>query len=60
MLERFVTGMKCRFEETSAVDRLQKWTFFYKKNLYSDIPDVLHSALSCFVKIPLEATAECY
>ena len=30
----------------STVDSLQKWTmFFHKKNMYSDIPDVLHLAL---------------
>ena len=51
--------LKCRFEETSAVDSLQKWTmFFHKENLYSDIPDIMHLALCRFVKIPLEATAE--
>ena len=51
--------LKCRFEETSAVDSLQKWTmFFHKNNLYSDIPDIMHLALCRFVKIPLEATAE--
>ena len=32
--------------------------FFHKKNLYSDIPDVLHLALCCFMNIPLETTAE--
>ena len=51
--------LKCRFEETSAVDSLQKWTmFFHKKNLYSDISYVLHLAMCCFVKIQLEATAK--
>ena len=32
--------------------------FFQKKKLYSDIPDVLHLALCCFMNITLETTAE--
>ena len=31
---------------------------FHKKNLYSDIPDVVHLALCCYMNIPLEVTAE--
>ena len=35
-----------RAKRQSTVDNLQKWTmFFHKKNMYSDIPDVLHLAL---------------
>ena len=32
--------------------------FFQKKKLYSDIPDVLHLALCCFMKIKVKVTAE--
>ena len=43
-------------ERQSAVDSLQKWTmFFHKKNLYSDISDVLHLAL-CSVLLPEDST----
>ena len=51
--------LKIRYDEVRATDDLQKWTmFFRKKNLYADIPEILHLALCCFMKIPLEATAE--
>ena len=57
-LEAQFNTLKDRFKDTSAVDNLQKWNmFFLKKNLYSDIPEVLHLALCCFMKILLEATA---
>ena len=38
---------------------VQMWHHVYTKPaLYSEIPLVLHLALCCFVKVPLEATAE--
>ena len=38
---------------------VQMWHHVYTKPaLYSEIPLVLHVTLCCFVKVPLEATAE--
>ena len=44
--------LKIRYDELRATDDLHKWTmFFKKKNLYTDIPEILHLALCCFMKI---------
>ncbi len=32
--------------------------FHCKQSLYKDIPDIIHFALCCFVKVPLEAPAK--
>ena len=41
------------------INSIKKWRIkFKKKNLYSDISDILHLAICSFMKILLEATAE--
>ena len=51
--------LKRRYEETRASNEMNKWLMiFTKKNLFMNIPDILNFALCCFVKSPLEATAE--
>ena len=51
--------LKERYADTRAVDEMGKWLMMYtKKNLYKDIPNILHFALCCFTKAPLEAPAE--
>ena len=53
------TVLKERYNETRAKDEMSKWLMmFTKENLYKDIPLILHFALCCFSKPPLEATAE--
>ena len=49
-----------RFSElSSAKDDISKWLMIStKKNLYAGISNILHLALCCFVKAPLEATVE--
>ena len=44
---------------TQARDEMSKWLMICTKpNLYVGIPDILHLALCCFTKVPLEAPAE--
>jgi hypothetical protein len=53
--------LKIRFSEieTSAKNDISKWLMIStKKNLYQGISNILHLALCCFVKAPLEATVE--
>ena len=51
--------LKERFNELKEKEELSKWlTIFKNKEYYSTINNILHFALCCFMKIPLEATAE--
>ena len=46
-------------KDTMAINVMSKWLMiFTKENLYQGIEDILHLALCCFVKAPLEAPAE--
>lgn len=46
-------------DQLLAKDEMSKWLMICtKQQLYKDIPDILHFALCCFVKVPLEAPAE--
>ena len=48
-----------QYQNTSAKDEVTKWLMICTKpNLYKNIHDILHFALCCFVKVPLEAPAE--
>ena len=48
-----------RYKDTEATDLMSKWLMiFTKRNLYGGIADILHFALCCFTKVPLEAPAE--
>ena len=58
LLEQYRMLQK-RFEDTLPKDEITKWLMMCtKSNLYKGISDILHLALCCFVKAPLEATAE--
>ena len=51
--------LKNRYNGTNAKDEMSKWLMLCTKpRLYKDIPDILHLALSCFVKAPIETPAE--
>ena len=48
-----------RFRSLPGNDEMAKWLrVCTKEELYKDIGDILHFALCCFVKAPLEAAAE--
>ena len=58
-LQTQLNTLKHRFIETRARDEMTKWLMICTKpNLYKGIPDILHLALCCFTKAPLEAPAE--
>ena len=46
-------------KKKKAEKEMKKWLYiFNNKNMYSGLSDILHLALCCFMKSPLEATAE--
>ena len=58
-LKKQLAELEKRYKNTDAIDEMARWLMiFTKKNLFNKIPDILHFALCCFMKSPLEATAE--
>ena len=54
-----LSTLETRYKDTRAINVMSKWLMiFTKENLYQGIEDILHLALCCFVKAPLEAPAE--
>ena len=58
LMQQYIV-LKERYNNINAVDDMaRRLAVFTKESLFKSLPDILHLALSCFVKAPLEATAE--
>ena len=52
-------SLKHIFSQVDGTEEIDKWlSVCTNHSLYNGCEDILHLALSCFVKVPLEATAE--
>ena len=58
-LTKQLKTLSIRYKDIKVNDEMKKWLMICTQpNLYKDINEIIHFALCCFVKAPLEAPAE--